>query len=144
VRALGGLVCVGQIDAARAVAAPGLRKLLIARAARWNRVSLVLDAVDVEADAVRAGRRRGLEAPSELSSRWLLSFVQVGDDRLIERALGACPLHRKEKPRPTFVLVVRELRRTRLAVRSDRGVCPACSLIGLSRLMRVSRLRAVG
>jgi hypothetical protein len=45
------------------------RKLLIARAARWNRVSLVLDAVDVEADAVRAGRRRRLEAVSEVSSR---------------------------------------------------------------------------
>jgi hypothetical protein len=65
VRALAGLVRVGQIDAARAVVEPGAVSCR-SRAARWNRVSLVLDAVDVEADAVRAGRRRRLEAVSEL------------------------------------------------------------------------------
>ena len=55
--ALAGVVCVGQIDAASGRRARR-RQLLIAGAVRWNRVALVLDPADVEADAVRVGRRR--------------------------------------------------------------------------------------
>jgi hypothetical protein len=62
-----GLVCIGQIDAARSSRqAPSVADR--ARGAVESGV-LVLDAVEVEAGAARAGRRRRLNVVSELSSR---------------------------------------------------------------------------